>query len=1504
MRVKLNLLRAGGPTADLVVTMSATATVGEVAHSIVVGDPARPQAGLAELMNRPYTLQVHRRGLSEPEFLMPNKPVGEVHLGSGLAVSIVELDPSRDWSRQKLAEVEATVRAVSGPDEGAVFTLDSDTNVVGRDADCDIVLTDQMVSKRHARIELEPGLVRFIDLNSANGIVVDGGTIDRIDLIAGARITLGQTELEITQIRQTKAGTGVVSHLGETHQFNRSPQVSVRFPGEELDSPQLPADETGQGFPWLIMIAPLLMGVVLYAFTKSLLSVVFVSLSPLLMVGNYFSTRSERRRKRRESIATFKTQLAKLDSRLAALQVDERAIRLAESPSLFDIVQQSEAYEGMLWTRRPEHWSFLTVRLGIGKSLSRTKVRERSIPERALPDFPEQAEEVAKRYEFVDGVPIIESFKLSGGIGVAGDSAGALPYSRGLLAQIAGLYSPAEVVISAIVDPRLAGEFEWLKWLPHTSSPQSPFDVNVLGDTAVSCAQFVSALEELVDARAAGAEAARPARKPPIDFEESIDGVAKTSGTDEKEEKEDPSPIVIVLVAGELPVDRGRLIQILERGADHGVHAIWLAESPRDIPAVCRTFVTVNSASPLSGSAGFVREGRHVDPVALEGLAADRSEIFAKSLAPVIDSSSYTSDDSDLPPSVSFLEIVGKELAEDPAAVIDRWNQNESIIDRKAPAPVPRRKPGKLRAFIGQAGADAMHLDLRTQGPHALVGGTTGSGKSEFLQAWVLGMAAEYSPDRVTFLFVDYKGGSAFADCVRLPHCVGLVTDLNTHLVRRALTSLKAEIHYREHLLNKKKAKDLLDLERRGDPDAPPALVIVIDEFAALANEIPEFVDGVVDIAQRGRSLGIHLIMATQRPSGVIKDNLRANTNLRIALRMADETDSADVIGISVAATFDPSLPGRGVAKTGPGRLTTFQSGYAGGWTTTERTPARIDLAELGFGQGRVWGSELDNEPNVDSSGPNDTARLVDNFLLAAKKSAIPAPRKPWLDELAPIYDLGLLRQRTDAELMLGVSDDPNSQSQIPAYFRPDIDGNIAIFGTGGSGKTMVLRTLTVAAGITPRGGPVEVYGLDFAAGGLRILESLPHVGAIIAGDDGERVTRLFTWLRALVDDRAERYSTVNANGVEDYRKAAGKPDEPRILLLVDGMASFRTTYEYTGSDGVFTALQQILSDGRAVGVHVALTADRPGSISPAVSASIQRRVALRLADENDYALLDIGADVLTATSPAGRGVVDGLETQIAILGGRRSLADQAKAIEGLAQTMRANGVRDAPPVERLAEVIPHAAVAGKIPGLLPIGIADDTLEPVGISPTGTFMVSGPPVSGRTSALISLVTGLAAQEAKSTFSYIGTSRSPVGQLGVWKNKATDADAAAKLAKALLPLVEVAASEAKKQVIVIESIADLLSTGADTELAAVIKAARRNDHFVIAESESSTWSQSWPLLMEVKSGRRGFSLQPDQMEGDMLYKTAFPRAKRSDFPAGRGWLVEAGRVRKVQLAVVE
>lgn len=1499
MRLKLTLVRTDHSTDDLVVTTTATATVGEVASAIAASDP-RPAQSLSS--GTPVTLYVHRPGAAEAEFLMPSRPLSEAKVGSGLTVSVVELDPARDWSRERLPESEVVLRVVEGPDAGTRVILESETVWIGREAGCDILLTDSSVSKRHARVEVSADGITVVDNNSANGIEVDGGRIARVFLLEGARFTVGATLIEVESIvRSRSAGAAPSSDMGAPFSFVRRPRVEARFLGEELEAPELPSRPRPQPFPWLVMIAPLLLGAVLYAVTQSILSIVFVALSPILMAASWTTQYMERRRVLKEQIADFRAEMAALRERVGELVVEERRVRLNESPSVAALLEHATARDELLWTRRPAHWNYTTVRLGLGTTRSRTTIDKRTGGNRPLPGFRAELDEFRREAAQIADVPIIESFPFAGSLGVAGDWEGVHWYARGIMAQLALLHSPSDLVVAGFADPAHVSEWEWMKWLPHASSAHSPITTSPFADNAASAQRLLNQLEGIISEREATAGPKGPDDREQLTDDDSIEAIAQRAGTGEEDVPADrPLPTIVIVVAGTVTSDRGRLTQLIERGAGVGVHALWLAPTIGDVPAACRSFVELPDRAPSAVTAGFVREGRRVELNGVEGVDRATMEALARNLAPVTDAGSFVADESDLPRSVSLLGILGTDLASEPPSVIDRWKQNHSIIDRSGQGD-SRRTAGTLRAIIGMAGADAMTLDLRTQGPHALVGGTTGSGKSEFLQAWVLGMAAEHSPDRLTFLFVDYKGGSAFADCVQLPHCVGLVTDLTTHLVRRALTSLRAEIHYREHLFNAKRVKDLIEFEKRGDPDCPPALILVIDEFAALATEIPEFVDGVVDIAQRGRSLGIHLIMATQRPAGVIKDNLRANTNLRVALRMSDESDSADVIGSPVAAGFDPSVPGRGVAKLGPARLVPFQTGYAGGWTTDEPEAAAVEITTLAYGEGSPWEIPRPATAAVVDRGPNDTARMVATITEAARSASIPVPRKPWLDELSPLYDLAELRQRSDEALVLGVMDDPARQAQDVAYFRPDDEGSIAFFGTGGSGKSTALRTVATAAGITPRGGPVHVYAIDFAGGGLRSLESLPHVGAVISGDDDERITRLFGMLRELADDRSERYSAARASSIVEYRARAHQPAEPRILVLIDGMATFRQDYEYASTGGLFAEFQQLLAEGRQVGIHFAVAADRPGSLSPSVSSLIQRRVAMRLADENDYLLLDAPTDILGPGSVPGRAIINGLEAQVAVLGGSRSVAEQAEELDKLGRSMIASGARPAPEVQRLATEIPFDVLPHD-PQALMLGVADDVLEPVGIEPEGVFMVSGPPVSGRSTALRLLTASAHRLHPAGTRAYFGSAKSVVAQGDAWTHRALTVDEAAELARLLLPRVSLPPAADGPITIVLEGVSEYLGTVADADILALIKAARRNGHFVVAESESSTWSQSWPLLVEIKSGRRGIALQPDVMEGDMLFKTSFPRARRADFPPGRGWLVEAGRVRKVQLAL--
>lgn len=1499
MRSKFTLLRSDSSTDDIIVSFDATATVGDLASAIARCDPRSP-IGREVVESTRFTLQAYRPGASQPDVIPPTRFVDEAALGSGLTVALVAAPPGSRGGRGQIDLV-----ASGGADDGAVFTVDIEGGIVGRSPDCAVQLSDTAVSKRHARIELVDGGVQVVDLNSANGLIVDGGVVPRVILQEGESVVVGETELTVTRILEPDIQSDSDARIGATVEFVRSPRVEPRFPGEVLPAPEPPAEPEPVPFPWLIMIAPMLMGGILFAVTGSVLSIAFIALSPILMVSNWLSGRATRRRRFKNAVARFEAQLDDLGARLVEGQAREIQARNAEFPGLAHVISEAHRRGSLLWARRPEHWSFLNLRLGTGALRSRITVSEIGGREKSLPEFVNRVLALIETHRYVPDVPVIENLFDAGAVGVAGERSDVAAVARGYLAQLVATHSPAEISVAAVVGPEWATELSWLTWLPHSSSSQSPLGlVPHLADSPTSAVALVTAIESLIATRAPVDRQSPTARGDHSETDTRIVRAANVgSGESGPEPPDADTPALILVIGSDAPLDRGRLIQLSESAAEAGVYPIWIGGQVTDLPAVCRTFVDL-AATP-GPAVGLVRSGQLLSGVAVDRLDLPAAEAFARSLAPVVDAGAVELDSSDLPRSVSMLSLIGPELAESSDAVIDRWRQNNSILDRSA-EPTGRHRPGKLRALVGQGGSDALHLDLRSQGPHALVGGTTGSGKSEFLQSWVLGMAAEYSPDRVTFLFVDYKGGSAFADCVNLPHCVGLVTDLSPHLVRRALTSLRAELRHREHLFNRKKAKDILDLEKRRDPETPPALVIVIDEFAALVSDVPEFVDGIVDVAQRGRSLGIHLIMATQRPAGVIKDNLRANTNLRIALRMADEMDSQDVLGTSAAATFDPSIPGRAAVKSGHGRIANFQSAYAGGWTTDEPASAEVIVEELRFGTPVRWQDPAEEAAAAvvqDDPGPTDQTRLVTAIQAASRSAAVPEPRKPWMPELSRVYDMAQLRQRSDDELVIGVADDPENQAQSTVYFRPDDDGHLIVYGTSGSGKSVALRTLAIAAGITPRGGPVHVYGLDFGSGALTMLQSLPHVGSIIQGDDSERVIRLLRMIRAELDRRSSLFAAAQAGTITEYRRRSASPDEPRILLLIDGYPGFRAEYEVGSARAPwYQVFQQVMTDGRPLGIHVVLTADRSASVPSSVASNASRRLTLRLADEAGYALLDVPSDVLGPASPPGRAVIDGLEIQVAVFGGSASVAEQAAAIDELASATGFDASRTAASIASLPTVIPTSELPAAVDGLPVLGVSDTDLAPTGLEPTRTLLLAGPPGSGRTNATAAIARAVHRWDPAARFILFAGRRSPLRAILPWEEVADDIESAAELAKRIS--AQIVAEERPYTVVVIESLADYLSTPADAPLVELIKAVRRSDHFLVAESETSTWASSWPLLAEMKSGRRGVLLQPEGLEGEQILRTSIPRANRSDFPVGRGYVIESGRAVLVQLPLVD
>lgn len=1493
MRLKLGLRRQTGSPVDIAVTADSTATVADIAWAIAATDPAsvhRHRMAQASL-----TLAVAPPTSADPVVLEPDLLVGDAPIGSGFNVAVVVHAPVPAAAS---ATAAAVLRILTGPEAGREVPLRRGNSIIGRATGVDVVLADPLVSKRHARIEIDQA-IELVDLNSANGLIVDGGLVQRVRVIPGQVVTIGETDVSFSIVAGA-VGADPVLERGGALMFNRSPRVEVRYPGTEHRHPVIPTEADPRLFPWPMIAAPMMLGLAMFFVTGNPYSLSIVAMSPLMMLGNFVGQRTQQGKKLRLEIDTFEAQLEELEETLARETTVERARRHAEAPAVATVYEEAMRLGPLLWTRRPEHWNFLALRLGVGRARSRNTIQQ-SNEQKGIARYARQVDRLRARHELIDDVPVVEMLPHSGAIGIAGPRHLAADVLRGLGVQLFGLHAPNELITAAIVDPAWARELEWMKWLPHTTSPRSPFADLALADSQSAGTVLLNGLEETILGRLSGT----PSRRGPLrDVDTTMALGARVGEFGAAGELEGDLALVLI-ASNDAPVDRPRLTQVIERGADAGIFTIFLAPTVESLPAACRTYIDATEGLDRA-RVGFVRAGEQFEEVGIEGVSNEYAEVFAKRLAPVADSSSVAADSSDLPSSVSLLTLLGADIAAQPAAAIERWRQNSSILDRSR-GPRPRlKRAGTLKAFIGQGSPDAMSLDLRTQGPHALVGGTTGSGKSEFLQAWVLGMAAEYSPDRVTFLFVDYKGGSAFADCVDLPHCVGIVTDLSPHLVRRALTSLRAELHHREHLFNRKKAKDLLELEKRQDPETPPALVLVIDEFAALAGEVPEFVDGVVDIAQRGRSLGIHLIMATQRPAGVIKDNLRANTNLRVALRMADVSDSNDVVGDPVAGTFDPSTPGRGIAKIGPGRLVPFQSGYAGGWTTDGPDVAQVRVAELRFGSTVVWEPESEDDADEHEAdlGPNDQRRMVANLVEAARTAGIPAPRRPWLDDLTSTVDLRALPLEGDARIPLGIADIPERQAQEPVYFEPDTDGHLLVYGTSGAGKTAALRTIATAVGARPDLGGAEVYGIDFGTGSLRSIEVLPHVGSIVPGDDAERIQRLLRTMRGLLDDRARRFSAVNAASLTEYRTLARRPHEPRILLLIDGFGTFKQEWEATSARSPFyNVFMRVLGEGRPLGIHAVASADRYGAVPTAVSANVSRRIVLRMSDDGAYSILGAPKDVLNERSAPGRAIVDGLETQLAVMGGTANVASQTTELASFAAALRGRGAAEVGEIGSLPTELRIDQLPAAIDGLPVIGVSEDVLGPKGFEPVGTFVVAGPPRSGKSNALRALMTSMSRFDPDARFFHFGGRRAVLREFRSWTGAAVGVDDARALARELTGIVGDETIPGRL-VVVIENVTEFADSDAERPLKELFQAINRSDHFLMGDGDVSQLGSGYGFIGDFKGGRRGIVLKPDTYDGDSLFKVPFPRVQRHEFPEGRGLFVENGQAVTVQMPLVE
>jgi S-DNA-T family DNA segregation ATPase FtsK/SpoIIIE len=1360
--------------------------------------------------------------------------------GDRLLLGIATGEATRVGSHPQIEVV-----ASGGPCAGVRFELGVGTHSLGRDSITDIVIADPSISRHHVDLRVGPAGVAVVDVGSSNGTAINGTAIaPRVDMPVGERdeLEVGRTNLRIKSL-SSSAGVNGPTRDGRID-FNRPPRVKRQLRPFQREIKAPPEHPRKVRLPLMASLLPLLMGAGMFFLTKSPYMLMFVALSPAMAISTYVSNRREGRKTFGQASSTFESELADAIAGLDQGLSEEAIARREASPDAPTLADHAQEVDASLWQRRPGDDDFLRLRLGVADLPAHSTV---SIAKGGNEETRKKALATLEAKASVPSVPLTVDMKRMPVVGLAGDEEATAAAARWMVLQAALLHSPGDLVLMAALSPERSEEWEWVKWLPHMRPDRLGIESEPVVVGRGESEALLSQLRELVAERqgdSRGANQAGPA-----------------------------SPQLLLLIDEDTRIDRALVAAALEDLAGLGIAVLWIGSDARSLPGQTGAIVEIQSDRAALDLTD-VANGTTIRDASVDQISLAFAERTARFLSPIRDVSELARA-GDIPKRVGLLELLGM-LPPTAESVEDAW----------------KTWNGDLKATVGMGVDGPLEVDIRAEGPHALIAGTTGSGKSELLRTIVAAAAAAIPPNRLTFLLVDYKGGAAFAPCAALPHVVDVVSDLDEHAAERALVSLNAELRRREQILSDEGARDLLELAHRNADAAPPVLIIAVDEFAKLREEVPDFVDGVVDIAQRGRSLGVHMILAAQSLRNAFTPAIRANTNLRIALRVSEASESEDMISSPAAARIPSgeNSRGRAFARTGHSELREFQAAYVSG-LTDPASEAELELDEFSLID-RPDLAEVGRH-SIDSDAESDLVALGEAAAEAQRRMRLPVPPPPWLPplpEVLSLADIGTKDVPTGCAA-IGLVDLPQLQRQDPLVLDLEGAGNVAIFGGGNSGKTTALTTtaLALAAAATP--SELAVYCIDAAGGGLRALADLPHCAATIMADDEERVVRLLRTLTRFIE----------AHEATAEHAGDGVGWTGRTVLLIDDFESFAQLYDQPGKESPFELLQRILSSGRQAGVHVVVTASRRGALSAALASQFGQRLVLRMPTEDD--LLALGLDTRSVRgaklAPGSGFTQDSREFHVAVpceAGVPISPRDAAASF-GYPKTT-------APAIGSL----PSSVSAGDLPRAasiraVPLGVSGATLAPAAVDLSELhFVAIGPYRSGRSTALGAVADAVSTLDDTPQMFLCTPRRSPLRDRTIWTSAAEGQAACAEAVAQLLERLEAGKFDERTALLFIDDGGELNDITVSGQLEHLVRRARDSQLRVVASVETSAARGiSVPWIRELRREGHGVLLQPDPIgDGDLL-NVVLPRRLPVAMMPGRGFIARRGAAELVHVA---
>ncbi|MFG1625949.1 type VII secretion protein EccCa [Kribbella sp. NPDC049227] len=1170
-----------------------------------------------------------------------------------------------------------------------------------------------------------------------------------------------------------------------------------------------------------------------------------------------------------------------------------------------------------LWERRRTDSDFLQPRCGSGRVpvVPATVGQGGSAMEPPDQFMMAEANALVRRFTLMPDMPLTVPLDHVGNVSIIGDREGVVRVARSLLVQTAVFHAPEDVILAAAYPRAALPDWQWLSWLPHVQDPEradGPTPFRRIADTPQKLSQLLS------DDLSERVQWATESRRGSVSFEDRrkltqrILVLHDTYGDVAAEVRPQADDS---LVPGELGVT------VLHLVADR-------VQEPSSVTMRITVYGDDVRIEDLRGQYPMVASGQ------VDRLDAAVAEGVARELAPLRLSAESLEEDAQLD-DVDFMGLIGiGDVAELDFSQL--WK--------------PRSDRQFLRVPLGVDDNGAVVLvDLKESaqlgmGPHGLCIGATGSGKSEVLRTMVLALLATHSPEDLALVLVDFKGGASFAPFAGVPHVAGIITNLrdDASLIERAYKSLEGEVLRRQQVL--KDAGNIANitdyrLHREQNPDLPalPHLFVIIDEFGELLNERPDFIDLFLSIGRIGRSIGVHLLLSSQRiESGKLR-GLETYLSYRLGLRTFSEEESRTVLDTTDAFHLPP-LPGFGFLKVDTSVYQRFRAAYISGPYVPpadevvedqgeyvrphELTPYQQSEAELEAHR------PVEEKATERTTGPT----VLNVFVDQVRRTAQPV-LKIWLPPLPAACTLDGLAGRADyvdgrgLQLAVrspqmcppvGVVDDPANQRQ--EVFRLDLTragGHAAIVGGPQSGKTTALRTLVTSLAHTHTPQEVAIYALDLAGGGMQALSELPHVGGVALRTDRERIRRTVEEIRGMIDQRERVFRNHAIDTMEALRAdhAAGSlPELPTadVVLVIDNFGAIRTTF-----DELDEPITDILQRGSSYGVHVVTAMMRWNDIRMQNQSMFGTMLELRLNDPSDSNIDRRLQDVLRKAGP-GRMLIPGskLYAQFALprIDGAADDTNLTDVLEAQAVAARSTwqGPR-APQIRILPLQLPRNQVADEVrqPAVVPIGVDERALAPVYLDLAGrdtNLVVFGDSGSGKTNIVRLVVQQLIDQHTSDQLvfavmdprrglrefvpeAYVG-GYAPTGRVAAGLANGVSEELAKRMPDDTGAIPE--AGQGGPRIVVLADDYDLLTSGGQSPMDAFLPyVASGRDiklHFIVTRRASGASRQMYEPFMSavLESGAAGLVLSGDRSEGQ-LFTGAYP----GDYPPGRGLFVRRG-----------